>query len=131
MNQNTLSSEDRRDRSLRMELMVSLRSDKPAALSARIHNQAVKANGPMNIRKSPASSSSSSLTSSSDESCVLDRHELLPDELLALARSPMVKGKGADIPDEWSITGNLAVVSRARELVADVVLHGNELHRKW
>lgn len=61
----------------------------------------------------------------------MGRREMLPDDLLALAHSPMAKGKGAGVPDEWSVTGNFAVVSRARELVASVVLHGNALHKEW
>ena len=60
-----------------------------------------------------------------------DRYELIPGELLGLARSPMVKGKGAQIPSEWTTTGNYAVVSRARELVNDVVRLVKDLPDKW
>lgn len=60
-----------------------------------------------------------------------DRHALLSEHLLALARSPMVKGDGALIPNVWSVTGNYAVVSRARVLVAGVALYSKDLAKEW
>lgn len=70
-----------------------------------------------------------------DSACVPqwdgDRHELLPLELLRLARSPMVRGDGADIPKKWSITGNLAIVSAARQLVAAVLRTSFRVQPSW
>lgn len=61
-----------------------------------------------------------------------DRHQEIPADLLALARSPMVKGQGTDLPFEWScVAGNFAVVTRARKLVREVVEDGKGLQRKW
>ncbi|KAL5497727.1 hypothetical protein ACEPAH_2658 [Sanghuangporus vaninii] len=63
----------------------------------------------------------------------IDRHHEIPPELLALARSPMVKGNGTGLPHEWScVTGNLALVTRARKLVHDALESKNSrLPLKW
>ncbi|KAL5478580.1 hypothetical protein ACEPAI_2764 [Sanghuangporus weigelae] len=62
-----------------------------------------------------------------------DRHHEIPPELLVLARSPMVKGNGTGLPHEWScVTGNLALVTRARKLVHDALESKNSrLPLKW
>lgn len=122
----TMLDEQRRSRSEYMEVFVSLRPELPDALPPHVRRG--KKGQPSNIEQCSTLTNSLSICNASVTS---DRHDLLPDELLALARSPMVKGKGANIPDEWTITGNLAVVSRARELVVEVLMYGNDLHRKW
>ncbi|EJD01936.1 uncharacterized protein FOMMEDRAFT_168520 [Fomitiporia mediterranea MF3/22] len=62
----------------------------------------------------------------------VDKHQNLPLSLLTIARSPMVRGIGTDLPYEWScVTGNLAVVTRARKLVREVIEDGRRLPRKW
>lgn len=58
---------------------------------------------------------------SDDESRSNYDYSLIPPPLLALARSPMIKGIGTELPYEWSsVTGNYAPVMRARRLVRQI-----------
>lgn len=59
------------------------------------------------------------------------RREQIPGSLLALARSPMVKGFAAATPKKWSLTGNYAVVTRARETVVGILNSGFDGHDTW
>ncbi|KAL5478579.1 hypothetical protein ACEPAI_2763 [Sanghuangporus weigelae] len=82
---------------------------------------------------SSSQSSSETLVASIKSQAHPDRHHEIPSELLALARSPMVKGLGTDLPYEWScVTGNLALVTRARRLIHDALETKNsKLPLKW
>ena len=62
-----------------------------------------------------------------------DKRHQLPSELLALARSPMVKGIGTGLPEEWGcVTGNFAPVTRARQLLHDTLTHkSSQLPVRW
>ena len=61
----------------------------------------------------------------------MERRGELAHDLLALAQSPMVKGRQAGIAEKWSIAGNLAVGYRARKFVADHIAHGVRYEGKW
>ena len=62
---------------------------------------------------------------------VQERRNLIPRSLLVVARSPMVKGHGAKTPKKWSLAGNYAVVTRAREMVVAFLTRGLAVHENW
>ncbi|KAI5116718.1 hypothetical protein M0805_000827 [Coniferiporia weirii] len=58
-----------------------------------------------------------------------DRHAFVPFALLALARSPIVRGAETELPR--SVVGNISLVLRAREMVANVVDNGGTVPDDW
>lgn len=55
-------------------------------------------------------------------------YDHVPEELLALARSPMAKGK--KLP-AGGVVGNIPIVMRARELVFKILESGSDLSIRW
>lgn len=69
---------------------------------------------------------------SSANTTSLDPLKNFPGDLLALARSPMVKGIDAVLPREWScVTGNVAAVFRARHFVKETTMNRKLLPDNW
>lgn len=70
-----------------------------------------------------------------DESAFHDakyRQDLLPSSLLRLAQSPMVKGEKTSLPrDTGVVAGNIAFVTRAREIVNSVLVDKADLPEDW
>lgn len=63
---------------------------------------------------------------------VIHRYDLVPKTLLRLASSPMVRGTSHHFPSGFSaVTGNTAIVARARQLILDVTEKGNKLPEEW
>ncbi|THH05780.1 hypothetical protein EW145_g4545 [Phellinidium pouzarii] len=73
-----------------------------------------------------------SVTASQDTIVNFDTHALIPLSLLALARSPMVKGAGTTLPRNIGVvTGNIAVVARARKLLAHLMESEDFARDNW